>query len=99
MRKTVLFLLIMLAGCATSNTIKVREGQISGPKVITLNAPNAPWVIEIHTRLKAKGFKVLRTSTRTRVTEQTASNRIEQFNEAEARYILVIDGYAPNNRL
>lgn len=52
-------------------------------------------MIEIQNRLKQNGFKVLRWSSRTKVTEQTSPNRIETFNEAEARYILVIEGYAP----
>ncbi|MTD33432.1 hypothetical protein [Paludibacterium denitrificans] len=52
-------------------------------------------MIEIQNRLTQKGFKVLRWSSRTRVAEQTSQNRVEAFNQAEARYILKIDGYAP----
>jgi hypothetical protein len=97
MKKTMLVLLtaVLIGGCATGHVVQISETQIQGPKVIALNAPSAPWVIEIQNQLKAKGFKVLRWSTRTRVTEQTTSNRVEQFNEAEARYVLVVEGFAP----
>ena len=54
-----------------------------------------PRVIEIQNRIKQEEFKVLRWSSRTRVTEKTNLARVEQYNEAEARYVLVIDGYAP----
>lgn len=86
---------VMLGGCASGRVVQVGESKLEGPKVIALKAPNAPWVIEIQNRLKQNGFKVLRWSSRTKVTEQTSPNRIETFNEAEARYILVIEGYAP----
>jgi hypothetical protein len=96
--KNVLFALqitVLLVGCATGHLVQVSDTQTLGPKIIALDAPRAPWVIEIKNHLKTKGFKVLRWSTRTRVTEQTASNHVEQFNEAEARYVLVIEGFAP----
>jgi hypothetical protein len=71
------------------------DTKAAGPKIVALDAPSAPWVIEIQNRLKQEGFKVLRWSSRTRVTEKTNLARVEQYNEAEARYVLVIDGYAP----
>ena len=52
-------------------------------------------ISEIQNRLKQKGFRVLRWSSRTRVSEQTSATRTESYNQAEARYVLVIDGYAP----
>jgi hypothetical protein len=88
--------IVALSGCASSGrVVQLSDVPIVGPKVIALDAPSAPWVIEIQNKLKQKGFKVLRWSSRTRVSEQATSNRIETFNEAEARYVLVIDGYAP----
>ncbi|TKB90425.1 MAG: hypothetical protein E8D40_11775 [Nitrospira sp.] len=89
--------IVLVTGCATGHVVQVSEGKIKGPRVIALDAPNAPWVVEVQNRLKTKGFRILRWSSRTRVTEQTASNRLEQFNEAEARYVLIINGYAPYN--
>jgi len=97
MKKAMFFLpmIVLLSSCATGNVVQVRETQIPRSKVIALDAPRAPWVIEIKNHLKTKGFKVLRWSTRTHVTEQIASTRIEQFNESEVKYVLVIEGFAP----
>lgn len=92
---TTMALAAFLTGCATGRVVQVSDEKVSGEKVIALNAPSASWVIEIQSKLKERGFKVLRWSSRTRVTEQTSTSRLEQFNEAEARYVLVIDGFAP----
>ncbi len=91
----ILLLIVFVGGCASGRVVQISDAPVTGPKVIALDAPSAPWVIEIQSRLKQKGFKVLRWSSRARVTEKTASNRIEAYNEAEARYVLIIDGYAP----
>lgn len=92
---TLLLSIVFISGCATGRVVQISDAPVVGPKVIALDAPSAPWVIEIQNKLKQKGFKVLRWSSRTKVAEKTASNRIETYNEAEARYVLVIDGYAP----
>ena len=84
-----------ILGCASGRVVHMTEIKATGPKIVALDAPSVPWVIEIQSRLKQEGFKVLRWSSRTRVTEQTDVARIEQFNKAEARYVLVVDGYAP----
>lgn len=94
------FLICMLSaiaiwGCASGKVVQMADTKVTGPKIVALDAPSAPWVIEIQNRLKQEGFKVLRWSSRTRVTEKTDVARIEQYNEAEARYVLVINGYAP----
>lgn len=87
---------VLLAGCASSGRIvRLSSAKITGPRVIALDAPSAPWVIEIQQRLQQKGFRVLRSGSHTRVTEQTSSRRVESFNEATARYVLVVNGYAP----
>ena len=88
-------MIALLTGCATGHIVQISDTKIEGPRVIALDAPSAPWVIEVQNYLKAKGFRVLRWSSRSRITEQTAANRLEQFNEAEARYVLVINGFAP----
>ena len=86
---------ILLSSCAKGRVTEQSDTKLSGPRIIALEAPSAPWVVEIQTRLKEKGFRVLHWSSRTRVTEQTADNRVEHFNQSEARYVLVIEGYAP----
>ncbi|BBA33267.1 hypothetical protein sS8_1307 [Methylocaldum marinum] len=75
--------------------MQLNDTKIVGPRVIALDAPSAPWVIEIQNRLNQKGFRVHRWSSRTRVTEQTSATRSKSYNEAEARYVLVVEGFAP----
>ncbi|PKM04278.1 MAG: hypothetical protein CVV16_05760 [Gammaproteobacteria bacterium HGW-Gammaproteobacteria-6] len=85
-----------ISGCASSGrVVQISDAKVAGARVIALDAPSAPWVIEIQNRLKQKGFRVLRWSSRTRVEERTSDTRIESYNQAEARYVLVVDGYAP----
>ena len=97
MKRAMFFLpmVVLLGGCATGHLVQVSDTQTLEPKIIALDAPRVPWLIEIKNHLQTKGFKVLRWSTRTHVTEQTESTRVEQFNESEARYVLVIEGFAP----
>ena len=86
----------LMTGCASSGrVVQISDSKVVGARVIALDAPSAPWVIEIQNRLKQKGFKVLRWSSRTRVSEQTSDTRTESYNQAEARYVLVVEGYAP----
>lgn len=95
MRNIFLLALALLSGCASSgNVVMFDEVKIEGPKVIALSAPRAPWVIEIQNRLKAKGFTVKRWSSTKVVTEKVNEGRVETFNQAEARYVLAIEGYA-----
>lgn len=93
----IVFLAILLSGCASGHVVQLSDTKIDGPRIVALDAPSAPWVVEIQKRLKQKGFTVLRWSSKTKVTEQVSTSRIESYNEAEARYVLVIDGYAPYN--
>jgi hypothetical protein len=86
---------ILLSGCATGSKTVLSEEKITSPKVIALNAPRMPWVIEIETRLRQKGFKVLRWASQKNVKEQVNANRTEEYREAATRYILTINGSAP----
>jgi hypothetical protein len=51
------FVTLLLAGCATGNVVKVTDSKIEGPRVIALQAPSAPWVIEVQNKLKQKDSK------------------------------------------
>lgn len=88
-------LLLALIGCAHNATTVIVDRKIEGPKVVALDAPRTPWVVEIENRLRQNGFKVLRWASQRRVRERTSETRTEEFREAAARYVLVIDGYAP----
>lgn len=90
-------LALVISGCATGQVTQMSDTKIRGAKIIALDAGGAPWKVEIEARLKKAGFKVLRWSSRSRVTEQTDKKRLEQYNKAEAKYILEIGGQAPTD--
>lgn len=90
-----LLLLLGLVGCAHNSTTVIVERKIDAPKVIALDAPRTPWVVEIENRLRQNGFQILRWASQKRVREQVSDNKVEEFRESTARYVLVIDGYAP----
>lgn len=90
-----LFLALTFVGCAHNSTTVIVDRKIEGPKVIALDAPRTPWVVEIENRLRQNGFQVLRWASQKRVREQVTDGKVEEFNASTARYVLVIDGYAP----
>ncbi len=90
-----LLLLLGLVGCAHNSTTVIVERKIDAPKVIALDAPRTPWVVEIENRVRQNGFQILRWASQKRVREQVSDNKVEEFRESTARYVLVIDGYAP----
>lgn len=98
MRLLLLVLFAALPGCAHNATTVIVDRKIDAPKVIALDAPRTPWVVEIENRLRRDGFQVLRWPSQRRVREQVNESRTEEFREAAARYVLVIDGHAPLTR-
>jgi hypothetical protein len=86
---------LTFAGCAHNTTTVVVDRKIEEPKVIALDAPRMPWVVEIESRLRQGGFRVLRWPSQRKVREQVTESRTEEFHDAASRYVLVIDGYAP----
>ena len=95
MRFILLALLAAFAGCAHNATTVIVDRKIDEPKIVALDAPRTPWVVEIETRLRQSGFQVLRWASQRRVREQVSGARTEEFREAAARYVLIVDGYAP----
>ena len=86
--------LIFLTGCSHDITTVMVPQKIEGAKVIAMDAPAAPWVAPIELRLRQKGFKVLRWASQRQVQEQAGETRLETYNEASTRYVLVIRGRA-----
>lgn len=84
-----------LAACATGTSTNLAGTKAEGPKIVALDAPRTPWVVEIESRLRREGFQVLRWSSTSRIREQTSETRNEEFRKSATRYVLVIDGYAP----
>jgi hypothetical protein len=86
---------VLASGCATGSTTVLVDRKITEPRVVALDAPRLPWVVEIENRLRQKGFQVLRWPSQRRVREQVSPERIEEFKQAATRYVLVIEGSAP----
>ena len=90
-------LLCTLSACATIKSEEIySHGVIDGERVVALSGPRQPWTVEIEKRLRAKGYAVKRFSSVTQAIEQVSKHRIEAYNQASARVILHVDGFAPN---
>ena len=89
-----------LSGCVSTQTKDVFiEAKITGPKIIAMSGKRAPWVYEIEKRLRKNGFKIKRMASQNVTVEKVSPTKTEAFNEASARFILHIDGYAPNTSM
>ena len=91
---------LLLSGCVSTQTKDIFiEKKISGPKIIAMSGKRAPWVYEIEKRLRKKGFKIKRMASQNVTVEKVSPTKTEAYNEASARFILHIDGYAPNTSM
>lgn len=102
MKKFAILLVVVLTttGCVSTRTMEVLiQEKVDGPKVVAMSGSREPWVIEIERRLRERGFEVLRMPSQLTAVEQVSTSRTEVFNEAAARFILVVNGYAPNTSL
>jgi len=95
MRAFALSFLLVITGCAHNATTVIVDQKIEGPKVIALDAPRTPWVVEIEQSLRKSGFKVLRRASVNKVTEKVTDARTEEYRESATRYVLVVSGSAP----
>lgn len=98
-RIVIIGLATLVFGCATGSAVHYTDARAVGPKVVAIDAPRLPWVVEIETRLRAKGFKTLRWTSQQRVREKHNDAREIEYAEATARYILVIEGSAPMDKM
>ncbi|MDO8450347.1 MAG: hypothetical protein Q7T10_16230 [Rhodoferax sp.] len=96
---TAIFVSALLGACAHNDTVIFTDSKIDAEKVIALDAPRTPWVVEIEARLRKEGFKVMRWSSTTNVQVQTSDARKEQYRESSTRYILSIRGYANSDAM
>lgn len=102
LRSITLVLLVMtfLSGCVSTQTKDVfLEKKIAGPKVIAMSGERAPWVYEIEKRLRKSGFSIKRMASQNVSIEQVTPTKTEAYNEAAARFILHVSGYAPNTSM
>lgn len=92
--------ILMLSGCASTKSVDVMTTEkIAGPKVIAIAGDRGAWVFEIEKRIKKNGFTIKRAVSQQEVTQVVAPGKTATFNEATARYVLNIQGYAPNNKM
>lgn len=102
MIRSIAFLIFSLsiAGCVSTRTMDVFvKEKVVGPKIIAMSGVRSPWVYEIEKRLRENGFKIKRMASQNVAVEQVSQTKTEVYNEASARFILVIDGYAPNTSM
>ncbi|MCV5708193.1 hypothetical protein OFN39_01760 [Escherichia coli] len=91
---------LILAGCAsTKNVDVVATDKAQGDRIVAINSARAPWVYEIEKRLKQKGFTVLRSASQQVTIEKQTNSTTGVYNEATTRYVLNLNGFAPNNSM
>lgn len=88
-----IFAALSLAGCA-HNDVYQSSIAASGPKVVALEAPRLPWVMQVERRLRDAGFQVRRWESTQAVTEVAGPGRVRTYDEASAPYILRLEGEA-----
>ena len=90
----------LMAGCvATKEKTVYVTTPINAPKEIALVGTRYPWVSQIETRLRAKGFKIKRFASVSEATTKVSSSTTETYNKASTRIILALDGYAHNTSM
>lgn len=101
MRFSLTFLVIViLSGCvSTKNMDIIVEDKVEGPKIVAMSGTRATWVYEIEKRLREQGFQIKRMDSQNVSVEEVSPTKTEAYNEASARFILHIDGHAPNTSM
>lgn len=101
MKKIFIFAIsLVLAGCAsTKNVDVVATEKAQGDRIVAINSARSPWVYEIEKRLKQKGFTVLRSASQQVTIEKQTNSTTGIYNEATTRYVLNLNGFAPNNTM
>ena len=91
---------VLMSGCVATKSVDIMISEkIDAPKVIAMSGSRGPWVYEIEKRLKANGFQIKRIASQNQAVEQVSDTKMEIYKEASARFIMNIDGYAPNNSM
>lgn len=91
---------LILTGCASTKTIDViSTDKAQGDRIVAINSSRSPWVYEIEKRLKKIGFTVLRSASQQVTIERQSESTTGIYNEATARYVLNLNGFAQNNAM
>ena len=93
-------LLPLITGCVTtkSSNLMISE-KLKAPRIIAMQGTRAPWVYKIESALKKQSFTIKRLASQSISTEKVSNSKISTYKEATAPFILLIDGYAPNNSM
>jgi hypothetical protein len=91
---------ITLSGCASTKDVDVMsDTKITGPKVIAMSGDRGAWIYQIEKRLKADGFTLNRMESQQVTVEKQSETKTGIYNEATARYVLNVQGSAPNGAM
>ena len=86
---------LFVSGCVTTQDKGFYLGsKIQSPKIIAISGTRAPWVNQIKKRLKQNGFVLKPMVSQYSISEKVSNSKEVGYNEASARYILHLDGYA-----
>ena len=90
----------LLFGCASTKNVDIDPSvKAQGQRIVAINSDRSPWVYEIEKRLKQQRFKVLRSASTQVTIEKQSDSKTGVYNEATARYVLNLNGYAPNGSM
>lgn len=92
--------IFFISGCASTKNVDIDSSvKAQGQRVVAINSDRSPWVYEIEKRLKQQGFKVLRSASTQVTIEKQSESKTGIYSEATARYVLNLNGYAPNGSM
>lgn len=92
--------IVVLSGCVSTKSMDILvDEKFEGPKIIAMSGTRAPWIYEIEKRLREKGFEIKRMASRNVSVEEVSPTKTEAYSEASARFVLHVDGYAPNTSM
>ncbi len=88
----ILIVVTLLSGCATSSLDVIAPGLIdkSDKNIVLLNSRDK-YVRMFEKELRKRGFKIKKFASTKRVTELSKPDRMESYNDAEARYAIEIN--------
>jgi hypothetical protein len=89
----------ILGACASTKSAEIfSDKKITSPKIVAIQGIRAPWVYEIEKRLKKRGFQIKRIASQHMAIEKDGPQKTIAYNEASARFLLSIDGFASSNK-
>lgn len=92
--------MVFLSGCVSTKSMDILvDKKFEGPKIIAMSGSRDPWIYEIEKRLREQGFEIKRMASKNVSVEEVSPTKTEAYNEASARFVLHVEGYAPNTSM